>query len=230
MTSRTSLQETVEVICALIERRMHEIEPVDLSNEFELRNELVACLMSSQVRAESAEQAMQRLHGADLLSDERWRSKDPQFEQDVASALSNLRSAQRGKSYRFPALRARQLDKLRTVLQNRPLRTRTALRGGISAMRAELTGELPGIGPKQASMFMRNVGISYDIAILDVHVLAFFNRLGLLTIDTARIGTLRHYEAAEDVAKTYAEARGFRTGLLDWAIWITMRAERELTR
>jgi N-glycosylase/DNA lyase len=221
------LHETVGVVCDLLRGQVACRNVVQV--EEELRYELVACLLGSQVRAESADAAQYRLSCAGLLSDERWRSRDNAFENEVADHLANRFPTSASKSsYRFPSLRARQLAQLRTVLQAEPLSSRLAPSCDARRVRAKLVQDLPGIGPKQASMFMRNVGASYDVAILDVHVLSFFQRIGLLTVSGSAVSTLKTYEKTETVANAYAVRCGHPVGYLDWAIWITMRAAKEL--
>jgi hypothetical protein len=50
----------------------------------------------------------------------------------------------------------------------------------------------------------------------------------LLPIEQARINTVKGYEIAECIAVDYAETLGYPAGYLDWAIWATMKAAREL--
>lgn len=223
----SSLHGTVKVICGLLTAQVDEGKRL-VTSETDFRYELVACLLGSQVRAESANIALWRLANAGLLSDDRWGLLDDAFEADVVAVLANRDGAGKKESYRFPQLRAKQLSQMRVLLQCEPLTARLVLDREATHLRADLVRDLPGIGPKQASMFLRNVGISYDVAILDVHVLRFFQLLGLLPEQKIGVSSLKHYEGAERVAKQYAIECGHRVGYLDWAIWITMRAAKEL--
>jgi len=95
-------------------------------------------------------------------------------------------------------------------------------------MRQSLVTEISGVGPKQASMFLRNTGKSYDLAILDTHVLRFMDMQNLLSINQRNISTVTAYERTERVFVDYADRLGYPVGYLDWAIWATMRAAKEL--
>ncbi len=75
---------------------------------------------------------------------------------------------------------------------------------------------------------LRNVGLSYDLAILDTHVLNFMEIKELLSNPKRHLGTIRKYENAEQILIKYAKEVGFRVGCLDLAIWVTMKAAREL--
>lgn len=224
-----SLHETVKVICDQITERIAANRRTVVRKNADLRYELVACLLGSQVRAESADAALDRLCKASLLTDKRWQVTDDDFESEVGAILADLHTnVSQRSSYRFPQMRARQLAQMRKTLQAKPLSERLPPEGPIKEIRANLVRDMPGIGPKQASMFLRNIGMSYDIAILDVHVLAFFQRLGLLPKYGVELSTLKRYEQTEVIASQYAAECGHPVGFIDWAIWITMRAAKEL--
>lgn len=224
----SALHGAVQTICGLLNVEVSERKTFFSGAELNLRYELVACLLGSQVRAESATMALNRLVDSGLLSDARWESKDAVFEEDVIVVLENRVGNGKKGSYRFPRLRARQLCQIRAVLQKKSLLCRVSEKIEIMKIRADLVRDLPGIGPKQASMFLRNIGASYDVAILDTHVLKFFQEIGLFQDQKVGVATLKCYEGAEGIAKKYAEGCGHQVGYLDWAIWITMRAVKEL--
>lgn len=196
--------------------------------EAEMRCELVACLLGSQVRAESANAAVSRLKRAGLLSSRRWKMEDDSFEGDVRAVLAGRDPSGRTASYRFPALRARQLAALRDCLVRRPLRSYSEQSKDPRKVRQLLVRDLPGIGPKQASMFIRNVGWSSDLAILDSHVLKFLCCIGVLPAIPQGISGLDAYERVEDLVAAFCRPLGRTVGHIDWAIWITMRAAAEV--
>lgn len=225
--SAAALRRTVSLVCGLLDQQVPAVETAALT-ETDLRFELVSCLLGSQVRAESANAAAERLQAAGLLTDERWRKDDDAFENDVRCVLVNAGATEPSSSYRFPALRAHQLARVRARCHSRPLLDCLGGARDSNAARRALVDELPGIGPKQASMFLRNVGASFDLAILDVHVLRFLRLIEVLPDQPIRVAVLDGYERVEAVVRRYAESVGRAVGYLDWAIWITMRAAREV--
>jgi N-glycosylase/DNA lyase len=224
--SAATLRRTVAMVCGLIDERKQSPGGTTLS-ETELRFELVSCLLGSQVRAESANVAADRLCSSGLLSDERWAAIDTTFEGEVRDVLAGRVDGLDATSYRFPVLRARQLAELRSRLIGRPLISYLDLSDDVGAIRRHLVRDLPGIGPKQASMFLRNVGASHDLAVLDVHVLRFLHHIEVLP-DAIPISAIDPYERVEAKVRGYAKSVGRPVGHLDWAIWITMRAAREV--
>jgi N-glycosylase/DNA lyase len=172
----------------------------------------------------------ENLDQAGLLDDTWWSTcRDDGFGSTVFDVLSGQRHdlPHRGR-YRFFRARTRQLTWAREALAKFPLVTRLANNKIPRHLRQNLVADIPGLGPKQASMFLRNIGMSYDLAILDTHVLRFMDMQDLLPMDQTRIGTLSGYERAERVVVNYADILGYPVGYLDWAIWATMKAAREL--
>lgn len=228
--TRHRLDSTIRVLCLLIEKEIMGRSTRCLS-EYDLRRELIGCILGSQVRYEMAVATTENLEFAGLLDDAHWCGcADDGFEGHVFRVLVGLGNASRhGGSYRFPKIRANQLAHARNVLARFPLSSRLADEDAPARLRRTLIEDIPGLGPKQASMFLRNIGRSYDLAILDTHVLRFIEMQGLLPLNKARIGTVKGYEDAEQIVVEYADTLGYPVGYLDWAIWATMKAARELS-
>lgn len=211
---------TVAALCPLFEESLQAVSNNDM-DEYDQRLELVACILGSQVRYEAANKALAQLEDIGLIDDDRWIDPiDEAFEGEVYDQLS--------QGYRFPRARARQLAGARNALASKRLGKRLGEASDPRSMRERLVDGIPGLGPKQASMFLRNIGWSYELAILDTHVLRFMAMKKLLPSSTANVSTVRSYERTERIAITYANAIGYQVGYLDWAIWVTMKAAAEL--
>lgn len=228
-TLQGRLDSTIRTLCPLIESEVLKRAWVEWS-EYELRRELVGCILGSQVHHKMAVAATENLEWANLLSDRRWyRCRDSEFASDALMVLEGraVRICHLGR-YRFPRIRAKQLAQVRDALSRVSLTSRLANGHAPAELRKSLIEEIPGLGPKQASMFLRNIGRSYDLAILDTHVLRFMDIQGRLPLKEARISTVSGYEKAERIVTEYAATVGYPVGYLDWAIWATMKAAREL--
>jgi N-glycosylase/DNA lyase len=231
MKSTTSvparLHRTVRKLCPLV---FDYMTTQASRSEYELRRELVACVVSSQVSYSMAANAMDNLLSVGLLDDDWWRrSYEPDFEAIVGGVLDgSCAYLPHSGSYRFPRARAQQLTRLRDSLAQRSIGSRVKYRACAKDLRQQLVSELAGVGPKQASMFLRNSGITYDLAVLDVHVIRFMASQHLIVERQTTISTLTAYESAERVAVEYARSLGYPVGIVDRAIWIVMRAAQEL--
>ncbi|MEO5329154.1 MAG: hypothetical protein H7829_13030 [Magnetococcus sp. THC-1_WYH] len=159
------------------------------------------------------------------------RYGDEDVEQ-VRVALGELLQAplpfgERSRKYRFPDLRAKQLAEAWAVVREEGgslARIIDAKSADSWALRKWLVSRIPGLGPKQASMFLRNVGTSYDLAVLDRHVLNYMLAIGLTSKAPHSIGGLSAYQKQEHALKRHADEFGYPVGMVDWAIWIVMRA------
>lgn len=129
-----------------------------------------------------------------------------------------------GRRYRFPTLRAHQIAK---TMEN-IYRSHGSLIGILnnyslaSKARIELVRTALGIGPKQASLFLRNVGYTDDLAVLDIHVLRYMGMRGMTNLKVSP-SSLHAYEKTENRLLEHSSALGFTVGCLDQAIWVTMR-------
>ncbi len=157
-----------------------ETEPASTSwlnqSEDDLWRELVACILGSRVRFETAYSAVERMHDMLLLSSSRRTTCFDQYEQDAVAVLS--------EGYPFYRMRANQIRRAAEHLYG----TRGSIRGVLNAARDGrgarriLAAEVSGLGPKQASLFLRNVGYAKHVAVLDVHVLTYMNWVGLPSV------------------------------------------------
>jgi N-glycosylase/DNA lyase len=81
-----------------------------------------------------------------------------------------------------------------------------------------------GLGPKQASMFLRNVGYYGDFAVLDKHVIDYMKIMGLTYDLGNNFSSMTSYQLIENKLKSYAETYNISLLHLDLAIWTTMRS------
>jgi N-glycosylase/DNA lyase len=223
----SSMLRAVEVMCEEVSNRPRGAPWLDVP-ERDLIGELVACILGSQVPFEIGVAAAQRLRDRALLPP-RYAVSDPEsWESAMAGALSEpiqgLGWPVRGRRYRFPISRARHVRRTYAALSHDSATLRSILRTSPSARdaRRRLTTVAVGIGPKQASLFLRNVGFSDDLAILDSHVLRYMHVMGLAACRRPP-ATLAKYEALEDALASHARRLGHSLAIADLAIWVVVR-------
>jgi len=216
------ITDAVCAICPDIEERI--ANGAAERNERSLWWELSVCVLSSQVPYELACEAASAIDAAGHLF-------EPDCLPDLSDRLSEILRqplTATGRSYRFPGARARQL----AATKDRVTKKFGTLNAALTkldtpvAARNWLIDFAPGLGPKQASMFLRNSGFSYDLAILDRHVLNYMEITGLRAENSKPIATMREYRLGEESMRGHAHQLGFPVGILDWAIWIVMRVAR----
>lgn len=224
--SAENLLNAVAAICPDIQYRVQ-----DFRKKYDERSlwwELSSCILSSQVPYPLAIAAADEIDRKELLfrscSDKEW------LEKKITGVLTKpLNVEGKPRAYRFPIVRTRNLVQCHTIITN----TKNSLTELIYSFdnaneaRKWFVKYIPGIGPKQASMFLRNVGISYDLAILDRHVLNYMSKLGIYSGTKISIANLKQYYKHEAILQKHAYDLSCPVGLLDWAIWIVMRVANQ---
>lgn len=192
------------------------------SDESLLWKELSACVLSSQVRYSVAVAAAEALAAQGLLNDRRTVFAGPL----EAVLRTPVYLENKVAHYRFPRSKAQQLAATHAAVFASADSLAALLDGfcGGEEARQWFVVNAPGMGPKQASMFLRNTGKTVDLAVLDRHVIDYMNTLGLGDRERGGyLSTLKGYSKREAVLQSYAHGLGMAVGLLDWAIWIVMR-------
>lgn len=192
-------------------------------NSHELWESLIICVLGSRVRYETAIAAAKRLIERGLgtpdavanLANPTSKVTDILRSQGSHSAVSN--------NYPFAVSRAGRIVACANALVsgiwsseqifNPDIETSTARRITVTA--------LAGLGPKQASLFLRTIGKSKAIAVLDSHVLRYLRIVGALDGSAPR--NIAQYEQMETVFIEYCNLKGIEIEAMDIAIWTTMR-------
>ncbi len=201
--------------------------------EDDLWQELIACVLGSRVRFEIAYSAVQRIEEMGLLSRSRRSSHFEQYEQDVMKALSGESLTQDSieppSRYPFFRIRANQIRRAAERLYGRcgSIREFLAAAGDVREARRRLASEVTGLGPKQASLFLRNSGYTAHVAVLDVHVLTYMSWVGLSDRPVKSVSTIRAYESLEDTLIEHSYEFGYRPDRFDLAVWIVVKVAKE---
>jgi len=221
-TSSNRLKNAVAAICPDIRDRVSKaVIPTD---EKRLWWELSSCILSSQVPYPLSTAAANAINNDGILHD-KCVSATKRAKRLEELLITPVEVDGKQRAYRFPVARARQLAAAHSVVMDSKCTLRELVNSFATATEARcwFVKHVPGIGPKQASMFLRNAGVSYDLAILDRHVLNYMTKLGMYSGDNHSISSLAQYRRHEVELKKHAEELDCQVGFLDWAIWIVMR-------
>jgi len=197
--------------------------------ESDLWYELVACTLGSQVRHEHSLAAVRFLDTNGLLDITRMRQDGEGFERKIAQALSQpicpSRAKLSGARYRFPHSKAKQIRRTAEAFYSRGPSIGEILQCSKTEKeaRSKIMSNAVGIGPKQASLFLRNIGYTDSLAILDTHVLKYMELVGVFSPVERAWCSLAEYEHFEGRLQTYAERFHEKLAYLDTAIWVVMR-------
>ena len=219
--SLPAIEGAIRDVCVALGETERASTPWSNQSEDNLWRELVACILGSRVRFEAAYSAVERMHDMLLLSGSRRATCFDQYEQDAGAALSG--------GYPFYRTRAKQIRHAAEHLYG----TGGSIRGVLNAARDGrgarrlLAAEVSGLGPKQASLFLRNIGYAKHVAVLDVHVLTYMNWVGLTDAPIKSVSTVREYETLEDMFIEHAYSFGSAPDRFDLAVWVVVKAAKK---
>lgn len=182
---------------------------------------MVYCFLTPQTKAEFAKEACKRLLREDFFFCG-YKQEDFFFH----ASQEELAICLRQSKIRFHNQKAEKLilwrmmgeDKIKTMLKI-PLE---------EEKREFLIQEVKGIGLKEASHFLRNVGMGKDLAILDRHILRFMQENALLpkSADFSQVG--KNYKKWEKIFVSFAHSQNQRAQEVDFAIWAMIKKKNNL--
>ena len=178
--------------------------------EEELFHELVFCLLTPQSRAKLCWKAVERLCDDDLLFG---ACRDV-----IAKNLTGVR---------FHHTKAANIERVRELfVRNGEFNVRTSIMRFDSPFDARvwLVQNVKGFGYKEASHFMRNIGLGEDFAILDRHILKNLKRLGVIDEIPSCLNAKRYIDIEEKM-RQFADDIGIPMDHLDLLLWFRETGE-----
>jgi N-glycosylase/DNA lyase len=184
-------------VSKVIRKRMREFATKRKSNR-DIFSELCFCILTANYSAEGGIRIQKALDTGHETLDE----------QALAARLREL-------GHRFPNMRAKFIYKAREhkgVLEGK-LHTCSS-----QEMREWLAGNVLGLGYKEASHFLRNIGIT-DLAIIDFHIIDLLVRYKLIDKPKSKSLTKKKYLEIEQLLARIAQKAGTSLAELDLYLW-----------
>lgn len=200
-----SIQELKELyapVKGMIDARLEEFRQIwEKATDEELFIELVFCLLTPQSKAKTCWKAVQRLNRKCMLSE----GEPCQIQDELFGVRFNRRKAE----YICLARKTFSTRSPRTTLSefDSPLRAREWL-----------VENVLGLGYKEASHFLRNIGLGEELAILDRHILKNLMLLGVIKEVPSTLSR-RTYLDIERKMTEFSKEAGIPMGQLDLLLW-----------
>ncbi len=193
-----------------IDRRLAEFRRLGREgSEEDIFAELAFCLLTPQSKARVCWAAVERLRRTGLLL----RGTPAQIEAELSGVRFHKTKAER-------IVRARE-----QFTEGGRLAIRAAVEGVEPAQAREwLVGNVVGLGYKEASHFLRNIGRGEDLAILDRHILKGLWSAGAIAEVPPSLSRRRYLEIESD-ARELARHLGLSLGQLDLLLWAQATGE-----
>ncbi|MFA5099572.1 MAG: N-glycosylase/DNA lyase [Candidatus Omnitrophota bacterium] len=183
--------------------RLAHFKEVGKAGDRDIFGELCFCILTPQSKALVCDGIVQKLKSSGLLFD----GNDGQIRPHVRYARFY-----RNKTGYIVAAR----DRFRSGGKIR-IKEKIAGMPPIAA-REWLVNNVKGIGYKEASHFLRNIGLGEDLAILDVHILRNLKELGVIP-GIPRSLTRKRYLEIEEKLRGFARRCRIPAGHLDLLFW-----------
>ena len=188
-----------------IEARLADFRQIGRLGDERLFEELCFCLLAVQSKAHSADAALRDLVHDGLL----WTGRERQ----IATYLRHRTRFHNHKAAYIVRARERFFS-----VDGAPLSRSLGSTPSPQEARAWLVREVDGLGWKEASHFLRNIGRGEDLAILDRHILRNLAWHGVLGRPPESL-TLRRYLAIEGRMLRFADDVGISMASLDLVFW-----------
>ncbi len=187
-------------------RRLGEFKAIwESGSEDDIFHELVFCLLTPQSKAKSCHSAVCYMIEEGILH---------------KGTQTRIAKALRSKT-RFHNTKAQNLVSAREIFTKEG---KITIKGTISEFknptesREWFVNNIRGLGYKEASHFLRNIGLGEDLAILDRHILKNLTLLGVIEEVPVSLTRMRYLEI-EDEMKKFAENIKIPMAHLDLLLW-----------
>lgn len=200
-----SVEELMDLyapVKAQIENRLGDFRRIWAEGSDEdLFRELVFCLLTPQSRATICWAAVERLSGKRMIENA--------CAEDIQKELIGVRFNERKAEYICLA---------RKMFSSRSLRATLEGFSNAFAAREWLVQNVKGLGYKEASHFLRNIGLGEELAILDRHILKNLVLLGVIEERPASLSK-KTYLDIEKRMTAFSIKIGIPMGHLDLLLW-----------
>ena len=205
------LKERYREMKDVIEKRLEEFDSLwKEGNEEEVFAELVFCLLTPQSRAKLCWCAVEHLIEKGLLLNG--------GERDIEDVLKGVRFRKNKARY---IVEARKLFTREGRLEIKKL---ISSFGDVKTLREWLVRNVKGMGYKEASHFLRNIGLGKDMAILDRHILKNLKAFEVINDIPRSLSRKKYLEIEEKMRKFSHEIR-IPMSHLDLLFWSRQTGE-----
>lgn len=193
-------------IARAIKRRIKDFRSViEGASDADIFSELCFCILTANANAVKCREAIEELRSLNILS---------------GGPSRRIRPVLKGR-VRFHNKKADYIVLARRVFKDgERLSIRDKLdAGNITLTRDWLVNRIKGYGYKEASHFLRNIGLGAEIAILDRHILKNLKRYGVIDKIPPSVGSRKVYVEIEDKVRKFSKRISIPMDELDLLFW-----------
>lgn len=184
----------------LINERITEFINNKFSDEGKWFIELSYCILTANTSAKLSLKCIEALNRRGII---------------FYGSINEIERVLRDVGYRYPRKRAEYIVKAREKM--REVKEVVKKSDDDLKRRDWLRKNIMGLGMKESSHFLRNVGY-FNYAIIDRHIMNILSKYGIIDIDQKKLNVKRYLEL-ENIIKKLSVKVGLEPGILDLYIW-----------
>jgi len=221
------VDQAVHEMCKQVENYVKVLHWSDMDEKSILR-ELIICILGSGVKYEFAS-----AYTDEILSNFNFRAISRNNSRLLDELLTVLTSPtyckiekKQYKKYRYPTRGSQHVERSMKNIYDNHKSIKNLLKKELDTqdLRKKLIDLCPGIGPKQSSHFLKNIGYTEHVAVLDRHIVRYLEAAEKQKIRKDTLSRLDHYELLEQRFQKVTEKFPHSPSVVDQAMWFIMRA------
>lgn len=221
------IDKAVEGLCGDVNACIRKVD-YEETTESELAYELANCILGSGVRYEISISYASALKELGMLSSDYIQNGDSvaHIEEVLSAPVDSITGNLEYKRYRYPKKGSDQLWRSLSRIYNDfgSIRALISSYPDPTSLRRKLIEMCSGIGPKQASHYLKNIGLTNDMAVLDRHIMKYLEISSGQSIGQRNVSKIDKYEEVEEHFIEVSRGFGFPASVVDQALWFIMRA------
>ena len=221
------IDKAVNVLCEEVARVVQRIDFIEMT-ESQLVKELLVCILGSGVRHDISVSYVTGIIQSNLLTKKKILNNEIQLaiREILQSPVNSCTGNSVYRRYRYPKRGAKFISHsiFNIYYKYRSLNKLVNSDLDVFTLRRELIYLCPGIGPKQASHFLKNIGYTDEVAILDRHIIRYMELAGENNEIRFKIATIDKYEEIEKRFISLINKFQYSVSVVDQAMWFVMRA------
>ncbi|MDD4353021.1 MAG: N-glycosylase/DNA lyase [Candidatus Nanoarchaeia archaeon] len=190
----------------IVDKRLKEFELKQKQNNDEWYSEMCFCILTANSRAQTAINIQNELGPKGFLE---------KNQKELEETISRNKHRFSGMKSRY-LIESRKQKEIKSILTNLTIKSQEFLRN-------YLAENILGIGLKEASHFLRNVGF-FELAILDRHILALLQEYKYIS-EIPKSLTKKEYFRIEKIFQNLAKELNMASAELDLYMWYMRTGE-----
>ncbi|MDB1124693.1 8-oxoguanine DNA glycosylase [Vibrio algarum] len=189
--------------------------------------ELFVCILGSGVRYEVAVSYASAINSCDSVHCSRLDYEQIYVEVNaiLSSSITNKITGKTYSKYRYPQRGASNITKSLLCIRNDFGSINTLLNRNlnVNVIRRKLIDSCSGLGPKQSSHFLRNIGYTENIAVIDRHIIKYIETSQGKSLPKQKLNCVDTYENIESNFHQLIKKFEYSASIVDQAIWFVIR-------